>query len=195
MVNKFDFYDLKRFYKRVGYNWYHYSYCEDDWIGDDQEDLASFLSDHEYFELGLQVIKVRIKKWKRIRSKIEKMINSGNAYFITLTWSNDSMEHFSQDSRRMLVQKTLSKYNDYIANIDYGSQTEREHYHAIIQEDNLDVNSNTFNWPYGFYNIQTIKPGSQEALATYILKFTNHTTKETVRGSKPIFKRLCRESR
>lgn len=61
-----------------------------------------------------------------------KAFDSPFIYFGTLTFSND-MLNLSKDYRRKYVQQTLKSLglNKYLACIDYGSKTAREHYHFV----------------------------------------------------------------
>lgn len=135
-----------------------------------------------------QCIKIDHNKYKRttrLRNRVSSLIKSGQAYFITLTFRDDVLDNTTEDTRRQFVRRFLKQHaTDYVANIDYGKTTEREHYHAIT---NCDINQ----WPYGFSLSKAIAPNieSEKRLPVYITKLTHHALKKTVRGSTLIYSR------
>lgn len=127
----------------------------------------------------------KYKRTTRLRNRVSSLIKSGQAYFITLTFRDDVLESTSEDTRRQFVRRFLKQYSsEYVANIDYGKTTEREHYHAI-------TNCNIEKWPYGFSLSKAIAPNleSETKLPMYITKLTHHALKKTVRGSSLIYSR------
>lgn len=154
------------------------------------------LSEKEYKQLekdittsGLkQCEKIDTNKYKRtmrLRKRVSQMIYSQTCYFITLTFDNKTLENTNEDTRRQLVRRFLkSQCTEYVANIDYGKTTEREHYHAI-------TNAFVEGWAYGFYNVKAIDPNteSEKRIPMYITKLTHHALKQTVKGSYLIYSR------
>lgn len=160
--------------------------------------------EHEYFNLEIQKYKElsndigsinldqchkidhnKYKRATRLRNRVSSLIKSGQAYFITLTFRDDVLDNTTEDTRRKYVRRFLKEHSsEYVANIDYGKTTEREHYHAI-------TNCNIENWPYGFSNSKPIAPNleSETKLPMYITKLTHHALKKTVKGSSLIYSR------
>lgn len=127
----------------------------------------------------------KYKRTTRLRNRVSSLIKSGQAYFITLTFRDDVLDNTNEDTRRKYVRRFLKQNcSEYVANIDYGKTTEREHYHAIT---NCDIE----NWPYGFSNSKAIAPNleSETKLPMYITKLTHHALKKTVKGSSLIYSR------
>lgn len=127
----------------------------------------------------------KYKRTSRLRNRVSSLIKSGQAYFITLTFRDDVLESTSEETRRKYVRRFLKEHcSEYVANIDYGKTTEREHYHAI-------TNCNIENWPYGFHLSKPIAPNleSETKLPIYITKLTHHALKKTARGSSLIYSR------
>lgn len=127
----------------------------------------------------------KYKRTTRLRNRVSSLIKSGQAHFITLTFRDDVLDSTNEDTRRQLVRRFLKQYaTDYVANIDYGKETQREHYHAIT-DCAID------QWPYGFFNSKAIAPNleSETRLPMYITKLTHHALKKTVRGSSLIYSR------
>ena len=123
----------------------------------------------------------------RLKRRILKYMGMGDCVFLTLTFRDDVLECTSADTRRQYVLKYLkSCSNYYVANIDFGSQNEREHYHAIVVTDHVDMSK----WFYGFsYAEKIIKSSDSLRLAHYLNKLVNHAVKETCRRCHIIYSR------
>lgn len=130
------------------------------------------------------------KRTKRLKERIKSMITSGSCIFLTLTFRNDVLETTSEDTRKQYIRKALKTMsNNYIANIDYGTKNEREHYHAIVLADKVSQKQ----WKYGnldFERVRTNQEDSPVKIAKYITKLTNHAIKETVKQNRLIYSRL-----
>lgn len=124
---------------------------------------------------------------KRLKRKIATMLESGNCIFLTFTFTDKILNSTTADTRRQKVRRFLSSYNcDYVANIDFGSKNGREHYHALIQCENVDYSA--FN--YGALNGERVRSTNDFVkLAKYISKLTNHAIKDTCKGSRMIYNR------
>lgn len=160
------------------------------------EDDFYLLQTQKYIELSNDIGTINLdqchkidhnkyKRTTRLRNRVSSLIESGQAYFITLTFRDDVLESTSEDTRRQFVRRFLKEQSsEYVANIDYGKTTEREHYHAI-------TNCNIEEWPYGFSNSKPIAPNleSETKLPMYITKLTHHALKKTVKGSSLIYSR------
>lgn len=149
-------------------------------------DLNEQFSDIELKALR-QLYDARRSKISKLRKKLKAMIKvTPFVYFLTLTWRDDVLDSTIQKTRRTYVQRFLSSHNfiDYHANIDFGTSTEREHYHALIalKEDTL------FEWSYGFYKYEpvTITSESISKLAKYVNKLTYHAYKDSTRNERAI---------
>ena len=127
----------------------------------------------------------KYKRTTRLRNRVSSLIKSGQAYFITLTFTDEVLSTTDESKRRLLVVRFLKQHcSEYVANIDYGKITEREHYHAI-------TNCNIEKWPHGYYVSKAIAPNleSETRLPIYITKLTHHALKKTVKGSRLIYSR------
>lgn len=122
---------------------------------------------------------------KRLKKKISSMLQSGNCIFLTFTFSDYTLSHTCSNTRRQAVRRFLSQYNtEYVANIDFGKQNGREHYHALILADNVDYSA----YKYGSLNGKRVRSSNDYVkLAKYISKLTNHAIKDTARGSRMIY--------
>lgn len=147
------------------------------------------------------------KKTNRIRKRIETMLfqlqfyDNLKAYFITLTFNDNTMNSTNEDTRHQKVFRTLKNLPgliDYVANIDYGKENEREHYHGIIlvnESFNFEKtkinNLFKFSLPIwdkvGFSDLKEVKILNEKALSKYINKFTNHAKKDTTKKKRVIY--------
>lgn len=149
---------------------------------------------------------------KRLRRRIEKWSKYGYVYFVTLTFKDAVFDDTSEIWRRKLVGYYLKGLGAmYCANIDYGGQFGREHYHAIIcvekalqgeyQEHKGNVLYNCvefseWNEKRGYTCIQgpilaTNDDDNKNPLkiAKYTAKASNHALKETTRQHRLIYSR------
>lgn len=124
----------------------------------------------------------------RLKNKITEMLLTGECLFITFTFNNITLLTTKPSSRRKFVQRYLASYsNNYVANIDFGKEKGREHYHAVIQTNFIDPNA----WKYGHLDVERVhKINSEEKLANYIAKLTNHAVKETTKRNVMIYGRV-----
>ena len=127
----------------------------------------------------------------RLRSRIESMLLNGDCLFLTLTFNDKTLNDTSADTRRQYVRKYLKQFNcPYVANIDYGADNGREHYHAVVNSSHIDLSK----WRiYGNINVQRVRNKSidldKTRLAKYISKLSNHAIKETTKRSCLIYSR------
>lgn len=128
------------------------------------------------------------KRVKRLNDRIERYLSLGTCIWLTLTFNDTTIVNTTEQTRKTYVRKylkSLSKY--YVGNIDYGKTTEREHYHALVVTDYVDMDK----WTYGFAYTERIKnhKGSSKALSKYVSKLTAHAVKESTRRSAYLYSR------
>lgn len=129
----------------------------------------------------------RIKN-QRARSRIEKIISSNVALFLTFTFTDKALQTTSENTRYQGVVRWLkANCEDYVANIDFGKENGREHYHAIVSVSNkIDYST----WRYGALNGVKIKRSSSPlCLAKYLNKLVNHAFKSSNTRKKIIYAR------
>lgn len=138
---------------------------------------------------------------KRYKKHVSYLIDNFCCLFFTLTFDNKSLTNLNQKSRRVYITRYLKSVSSwYIANVDFGSKNEREHYHGILafvneSEMNAFLKKCKFSkfrkgyelsWTCGFALYQ--KCGSSKdditRLSKYIVKLTNHAFKDTAKNSK-----------
>ena len=153
--------------------------------------------------------KARYKRVTRLKSRISSMLRtSPTVVFLTLTFTDKVLQNTTEETRRKYVRRFLSERSEnYVANIDFGAQNHREHYHAVI-----DCKVPTSEWQFGhalaeivqapedkkrvpkrYLNLseeeqkRLVKQDHEKRLSKYIAKLTNHAIKETTRRSAIIY--------
>lgn len=121
-------------------------------------------------------------------------------YFITLTYSDNALP-FDKDGSAILVKKDLQDFFKrlrfnlgvkfrYFACGEYGGQTSRPHYHAILflDQDIPDLKPSGVNsfksakfaksWPFGLYDISIAETGCMAYVAGYVVKKAKYNTED-----------------
>ena len=135
------------------------------------------------------------KRIQRLKSKIQGIFNNkeGRVYFLTFTFTDDSLNSTNEFKRRRYVREWLNKYTiDFVGNIDFGEENDREHYHALVNAKTID--SSTWYNKYGAMKWELVRydKNSTTKLAKYINKFLNHAIKETTKRQHIIYNRKKR---
>lgn len=117
----------------------------------------------------------------RLHKRIETMINSGNALFLTLTF-NDIMITRKQDTLLRIAKKFLKEQcSSYVANIDFGAKNKRFHIHAVVVPktiiDTAYYRSLTRNSNISIEHCRSNVKDSKK-LSKYIDKLTKHSLKD-----------------
>lgn len=165
-------------------------------IEDPENVLKSLLTLHKFTADELKESEKIRKNTQQQRVKIKKHLkylfgrNDFDLYFVTFNFSPETLEKTNANTRKQKVRKTATKADDFILNIDYGSQTEREHYHAIIalykarkeeyKPDGKHIKLKCFDsYDYGFYDVKKIRRGEKDLdkLSDYEAKLTAHSLK------------------
>ena len=153
------------------------------------EMVSYFFDDDEALQIWREAERINLAYYarvKRLKDRISSMLREGRCYFLTLTFSDDTLERVSAKTRRRYVTYFLKSLSDtYVANIDFGSQNQREHYHAVVLADGVDMSA----WNcFGFSKAQKIASEDDfTPLAKYISKLTNHAVKATTNGCRAIY--------
>lgn len=133
------------------------------------------------------------KQVQKIEEHIRYLFSLKNValFFATFTFSDETLDTTSAKTRhRKVIQCLGANCIDYIVNIDYGTQNEREHYHALIAVDLRSVEvylddkghfkiTGLDAYKYGFYSLERIKTAEidEKRLSRYITKLTFHSIK------------------
>lgn len=153
------------------------------------EMVSYFFEDENALQIWREAERINLAYYarvKRLKDRISSMLREGRCYFLTLTFSDATLERVSAKTRRRYVTYFLKSLSDtYVANIDFGSQNQREHYHAVVMADGVDMSA----WDcFGFSKAQKIASEDDfTPLAKYISKLTNHAVKATTNGCRAIY--------
>lgn len=143
----------------------------------------------ELFTVAHRINDARYKRVQRIKSRVSAIIRDGNAIFLTLTFTDEVLASTSPLTRRRYVSRFLkSNATVYVANLDYGEDNQREHYHAIVLSDMV----NYADWRiYGNINGKRIRNQDADITRTskYVAKLTFHAIKKTASFQRMIFSR------
>ena len=146
-----------------------------------------FALDHEFEKL----LNARIQKVGRIKKRLlYLLVRYNNLWFCTFTFDNYYINK-SERTKRDLIKKYLNTHDfKYILNIDYGKQTQRQHFHCILATNSdMDVNQyfQSF-YPCHSLSIQCKKGiDDMKRLTKYIDKLVNHCIKATTNRQRLVY--------
>ena len=140
------------------------------------------------FKIAHNLNRASYQRTARLKERIGEAVASGSAYFLTITFNNDTLAKTNEKTRRKYISRWLKSLTPfYVANIDYGKTTAREHYHAIITADAPPPKT----WSYGFIDILKVATSETDTkrVSKYISKLTNHAIKNTTKSKRIIYSR------
>lgn len=141
------------------------------------------------FDEARRIVHADFARNTRLSHRIRDFVCMGNSIFLTLTFRDDVLEKTNEETRRRYVTRYLkSECKYYIANIDYGSLHDREHYHAVCVPwcFRLDLGA----WKYGYAYASNIRAESDSLrIAKYCTKLCNHAVKQTTKRNTIIYSR------
>lgn len=141
------------------------------------------------------------RKRKTARKKVEGIFDDAYSYgypvyFVTLTFTDEVLASTSDETRRRYVTRALKLVSSrYMANIDFGKQNGREHYHAVFLSDkNASIED---IWKCGYVNVKVVRLPNEDdtddrtalKLSKYTAKISNHSVKNTTKNSRLITSR------
>lgn len=165
----------------------------------DYDNAVSMYKDaeNEYgddFVTARNLNKSRYNRIQRIREKNEFIIQSGKGIFLTLTFTDKTLNSTTEATRRIYASRFLkSQCKFYLANVDYGQDkqfTEREHYHAIVLPLGNKVALGSWR-AYGNINAKRIHVNALDNLRTakYLAKLSYHAIKNNGQLKRLIYSR------
>lgn len=147
-----------------------------------------FETNEEYERL----LNARVNKVGRIKKRLlYLLIRYEYIWFCTFTFNNNYINKCER-TKRDLIKQVLNKYDfKYILNIDYGKQTQRQHFHCILAT-NFDLDINKLfqeNYSGGFSKSIQCKKGLDDfkRLTKYIDKLVNHCIKATTNKQRLVY--------
>ena len=155
-----------------------------------ENEIKEFVNLYGYttFKVANNVNHASYKRTARLKERIREVVESGSAWFITITFNPETLSKTNEQTRRKYVSRWLKSLTPfYVANIDYGKKKGREHYHAVITSDERPPKT----WSYGFIDILKVKTTENDTkrISKYISKLTNHAIKHTTKSKRIIYSR------
>lgn len=128
-------------------------------------------------------------RYKRLRDRISDMFDIFDCTFVTLTFEDKYLDS-SLETKREYCKRFLSSFEmPYVANVDYGSQNGRIHFHAVIACPREQLEKEP--WHYGFQYLETCRTDTddEKRLSKYVAKLSAHALKSTTKNSRLIYSR------
>lgn len=139
-----------------------------------------------------KLLNARIQKVGRIKKRLlYLLIRYKYIWFCTFTF-NDKYINKCERTKRDLIKSVLNTHDfKYILNIDYGKNTQRQHFHCIIASDiDMDLNQYFQTYYVGGYSLSIqCKKGIDDLtrLTKYIDKLVNHCIKATTNRQRLVY--------
>lgn len=148
---------------------------------------------YEEYKEAIRINNANWQRFKRICQRVSLYLHFP-CVFLTLTFKDEVLNGTTEKTRRKYVSRFLRELsNHYVANIDYGKDdryTHREHYHALVLGKIRKKDLSYWSENIGFTHIRTVKRrNSENAVAMYISKLTNHAIKDSTRRHVYIYSR------
>ena len=155
-----------------------------------ENEFTNFVNLYGYTTLKIanNLNRASYQRTARLKERIREAVESGSAWFITITFNPETLSKTNEKTRRVYVSRWLKSLTPfYVANIDYGKEKGREHYHAVITSDQRPPKT----WSYGFIDILKVKTTENDTkrISKYISKLTNHAIKHTTKSKRIIYSR------
>lgn len=163
------------------------------------------LDDNELYQMTEQEMKaceqMRKQKYacyKRIKQHIDYILMQyPHVYFMTFSFNDNSLNKKPETRRRYIQKMLFQNCHDYVCNIDYGDDNDREHYHGVIASKEplqmitgvTDEGKRYVNYVsdwlikydelYGFHSAEEVRVSkkSRTKIARYVAKLSNHSVK------------------
>jgi hypothetical protein len=152
-----------------------------------QERLENYISNHPLFDVNcvyeniLQNHKKAIwKMQRRVSERIKHMLsNDERVFFITLTFDDEHLPKSQTEeieTYNLIIEYMLkSNATHFVANIDYGKENGRFHWHVVAQS---KYDFSHIHWTQGAINFQRVPKNQVELkLSRYLIKLTRHAVK------------------
>lgn len=130
----------------------------------------------------------RYMKISRIKRRlVDLIIHKDYIWFCTFTF-DDYYINKSDRTKRDLIKNSLKNFDfKYILNVDYGSKTEREHYHCILATNySFDIDKHLKEHYPCFSSAKLCNKSLEDTtrLTKYINKLSNHCLKESTKNKR-----------
>ena len=136
------------------------------------DELSPYLTNEWCHMKALQVN--RWKRVKRLKEHVADILAYPKSLFLTLTFTDEALASSSATTRRKYITRALGAFKvPYIANLDFGEDNGREHYHALIALDRIKQDA----WQFGNLDFKRTYNKASKRISRYITKLTYHAIK------------------
>lgn len=119
------------------------------------------------------------KNHKRMLKRVKTILEYEHSYFFTFTIAPKNYD-LKIDTYKRKIKEALAGASQWVANIDYGKDNGRLHFHALVGFDfQVDYTKLLEIYNYGAIKIRDIQVKNAEALRNYMIKLTLHAEKDT----------------
>lgn len=87
----------------------------------------------EVLKVARNIDSANFLRYRRVFQRVSKFVERGEGVFLTLTFNDDALKTDIKTRRVYVARCMRSLSSDYVANIDYGTKSEREHYHGLFR--------------------------------------------------------------
>lgn len=151
----------------------------------------------ERYNLGLEFRLWNANKLRneRLKKRVSRLVNTKNAIFLTLTFNDvflaRNVSH--QTLRRYMSRFLKEQCCDYVANIDFGKDNYRVHYHALVVPKTQSIDFARYRELFDESNINAKRVKDSErsvdGVGMYINKLTLHALKDNGHYQRLIYSR------
>lgn len=143
----------------------------------------------EEINLAIKVNNAWFSKCKRIRQRLRTMEDKAKEHdakmlFVTFTFNDETLSKNTEESLKVYTRRFLKKHClDYLANVDFGKQNKRIHFHAVaVCKDVLPYQEWFQECNYGVMKAEYIRfenDNEEKRMSKYINKLSLHAIKTT----------------
>lgn len=135
-----------------------------------------------------RILSARYMKVSRIKKDIVYLFHTKKyIWFCTFTFDDNYINRCDR-TKRDLIKNVLNNIDfKYILNVDYGSRTEREHYHCILGTDsniNIDFYLKDLYPCFSSARLCSKTDEDKKRLTKYLNKLTNHCLKDSTKNKR-----------
>lgn len=156
-------------------------------LNDDYDNFIAYCRAVPSLDCSLRLLESEKRKFCKVKDKIQDLVETGKAVFITLTFTDAILRKTSAQTRRRYVARYLkSQSGVYVANIDFSPKKQREHYHCVV-DNRIDMSK----WRYGFVYVEQVRThdGNAQRVSKYVAKLSNHALKVKTLSTRLIYSR------
>lgn len=138
-----------------------------------------------------RILSARYMKVSRVKRRLMYLLSRYKyIWFCTFTFDNELLKRCDR-TKKDTIKKCINRLDfKYILNVDYGKQTERQHYHCILATNyNLDLDKE-FKKTYPCHCLALLcntDSDDLKRLCKYINKLSNHCVKSSTKRERIIY--------